>query len=460
MEAEESRRVTEVNVKGAGGFWDGFDEGVEEFKLTPRELAVFIGDGKVGSDARQLDSSAGFEFFKSATELVGKEAAAAHSGIEGEVGLHRLIPSQGVEVLHFFNGTKAGRPITGCDLLPLGGQGGSKNVGAGFDAGIEESAGFSGIGHAEEGEACAIEFPGHFHQSVTVSACFDDRHHFFVGTLINHRKIVAKGTEVDFSPGTWRRGGHGMTISRIIHLEIPNSSAMNSVMNNVLSDYEKLGSFHLGKEYDVKTREVTEGLLLYDSKVDINVFTPGSNSGIPVSILSSPDAPPFEVNDDGELFSERIESTVSSLLSLVGVDADPIQSPEAVLLGSVFGHCWSVGQSLSLETLIRHIQKPPFGKVGVIDLESFMDQGDRQKLALRFNSLLASPGFSTWLEGPPLDIQRMMYTKEGKPRISIFSISHLSDTERMFFVSLLLNQMLGWMRAQSGDESQSTALHG
>lgn len=339
---------------------------------------------------------------------------------------------------------------------------------------------------------------------------------------------------------------------------------MNSVMNNMVSDYEKLGSFYLGKEYDVKTREVTDDLLLYDSKdlvthgvvlgmtgsgktglciglleeaamdnlpaividpkgdisnllltfpdfrasdfrpwineddarkkgmspddfaektarmwekgnsdwhqspervrqlqskVDINVFTPGSNSGIPVSILSSLDAPPFEVIDDGELFSERIESTVSSLLSLVGVDADPIQSPEAVLLGSIFGHCWAAGQSLSLETLIRHIQKPPFGKVGVIDLESFMGQSDRQKLALRFNSLLASPGFSTWLEGPPLDIQRMMYNEDGKPRISIFSISHLSDTERMFFVSLLLNQMLGWMRAQSGTTSLRALLY-
>jgi len=114
---------------------------------------------------------------------------------------------------------------------------------------------------------------------------------------------------------------------------------------------------------------------------------------------------------------------------------------------------------LTLESLSRHLQKPPFGKVGVIDLESFMDEGERQKLALRFKSLLASPGFATWLEGPPLDIQRMMSTEEGKPRVSIFSIAHLSDTERMFFVSLLLNQMLGWMRAQSGTTSLRALLY-
>ncbi|MDP0490625.1 MAG: DUF87 domain-containing protein [Verrucomicrobiota bacterium JB023] len=194
-------------------------------------------------------------------------------------------------------------------------------------------------------------------------------------------------------------------------------------------------------------------------KVDINVFTPGSKAGIPVSILSSLDAPPFEVLDDGELLGERIESTVSSLLSLVGVNADPVQSPEAVLLATIFHHAWQAEESLSLEGLIRTIQKPPFGKVGVIDLESFYPEKDRQKLALRFNNLLASPGFSTWLEGPPLDIQRMLYTPEGKARVSIFSIAHLSDTERMFFVSLLLNQMLGWMRQQSGTSSLRALLY-
>ncbi|MGC6464591.1 MAG: hypothetical protein ACON5N_03315 [Akkermansiaceae bacterium] len=77
------------------------------------------------------------------------------------------------------------------------------------------------------------------------------------------------------------------------------------------------------------------------------------------------------------MFSERIESTVASLLSLVGLEVDPVQSPEAVLLGSIFSHCWQAEQSLTLESLIRHLQKPPFGKVGVIDLESFMDEGER-----------------------------------------------------------------------------------
>lgn len=194
-------------------------------------------------------------------------------------------------------------------------------------------------------------------------------------------------------------------------------------------------------------------------KVDINVFTPGSKAGIPVSILSSLDAPPFEIMDDGELLGERIESTVSSLLSLVGVNADAIQSAEAVLVSAIFQHAWAAGQNVTLETLIRHIQKPAFDKVGVIDLESFMPEKNRQVLALKFNNLLASPGFASWLEGPPLDIAKMLHSPAGKPRISIFSIAHLGDAERMFFVSLLLNQMLGWMRSQNGTTSLRAMLY-
>jgi hypothetical protein len=197
----------------------------------------------------------------------------------------------------------------------------------------------------------------------------------------------------------------------------------------------------------------------FRDKVDITIFTPGSKAGIPVSILSSLEAPPFEIMDDGELLGERIESTVSSLLSLVGVDADPIQSPEAVLLSAIFQNEWNAGRNLTLETLIRHIQRPAFDKVGVLDLESFLPEKSRQPLALKFNNLLASPGFSSWLEGPPLDIAKMLHTPAGKPRISIFSISHLGDAERMFFVSLLLNQTLGWMRAQNGTTSLRALLY-
>ncbi|WP_395718671.1 helicase HerA domain-containing protein [Prosthecobacter sp.] len=187
--------------------------------------------------------------------------------------------------------------------------------------------------------------------------------------------------------------------------------------------------------------------------VDMAIYTPGSNAGLPVSILSSLNCPPEEVMDDAEALADRIESTVSSMLGLMGIEADPVQSPEHILLSNIVAHCWKKGQNLTLENLVRHIQQPPIRKIGVVDLESFFPEAKRTPLAMKLNNLLASPGFSTWLEGEPLGIQRMYYTKEGKPRVTIFCIAHLSDTERMFFVSLLLNQLLGWMRTQQGTTS-------
>ncbi|MBL9155203.1 MAG: DUF87 domain-containing protein [Verrucomicrobiales bacterium] len=202
-----------------------------------------------------------------------------------------------------------------------------------------------------------------------------------------------------------------------------------------------------------------ERIRSFRDKVDLTIYTPGSNAGLPVSILSSLDVPDFEVLDDAELLAERIESTVSSLLSLVGINADPIKDPQHILLSNLFSHAWRAGQGITLESLVRHIQAPPFDKIGVMALDRVITESARQDLAMKMNNLLASPGFSTWLQGEPLDIKRMLHTAEGKPRISIFSIAHLSDTERMFFVALLLNQTLGWMRAQSGTTSLRALLY-
>jgi len=186
---------------------------------------------------------------------------------------------------------------------------------------------------------------------------------------------------------------------------------------------------------------------------DFAIYTPGSTAGLPVSILKSFAAPAAAVREDPEALRDRINTTVTSILGLVGVSADPIQSREHILLSSLFEQEWVAGRDLDLAGLIQHIQAPPFTKVGVLDLEAFYPQKDRFGLALLLNNLLASPTFKTWLEGEALDIARMPFTAEGRPRVSIFSIAHLSDQERMFFVSLLLNEVLGWMRAQPGTGS-------
>jgi hypothetical protein len=186
---------------------------------------------------------------------------------------------------------------------------------------------------------------------------------------------------------------------------------------------------------------------------DFAVYTPGSNAGLPVSILKSFAAPESAVMDDGELLRERIATTSTSLLGLLGVDADPIQSREHILISTILGHAWQNGTDLDLAGLIGQIQNPPVQRIGVLDVESFYPSKERFALAMRLNNLLAAPGFSSWLEGEPLDIQSILYAGSGKPRIAIFSIAHLGDAERMFFVSLLLNQVLGWMRQQPGTTS-------
>jgi hypothetical protein len=192
---------------------------------------------------------------------------------------------------------------------------------------------------------------------------------------------------------------------------------------------------------------------------DFAIYTPGSNAGLPVSILKSFAAPPGDVRSDAELLRERISTTTTSLLGLLGIEADPIQSREHILISTILDHTWKKEEDLDLAALIQSIQSPPVTKIGVVDVDSFFPSKDRFALAMKLNNLLAAPGFQAWLEGEALDIQSLLYTSSGKPRLAIFSIAHLNDAERMFFVTLLLSHMVGWMRAQSGTTSLRAILY-
>ncbi|MGH7258009.1 MAG: ATP-binding protein, partial [Nitrospiraceae bacterium] len=189
------------------------------------------------------------------------------------------------------------------------------------------------------------------------------------------------------------------------------------------------------------------------------VYTPGSHAGIPVSILNSFAAPPPEIREDVELLRERIGTTVTSLLGLIGVQADPVKSREHILLSTILDQAWKKSTDLDLAALIQQIQAPAITKVGVLDLESFFPSKERFAFAMQLNNLLAAPGFTAWLEGQPLDVGAMLHSPQGKPRLAIFSIAHLTDAERMFFVTLLLSQVLGWVRAQSGTTSLRAILY-
>lgn len=202
-----------------------------------------------------------------------------------------------------------------------------------------------------------------------------------------------------------------------------------------------------------------ERIQRFKDAVDIAIYTPGSSVGRPLSVLSSFTAPSAEQRADANALRERIASTVSGLLGLIGVDADPIKSREHILLSTLLDQAWAAGRDLDLAGLIQGIQKPPFQQVGVLDLETFYPARERLQLAMALNNLVAAPGFAAWMQGEPLDVQRLLFTETGKPRIAIISIAHLSDAERMFTVTLLLSEMVAWMRRQSGTSSLRALLY-
>jgi hypothetical protein len=189
------------------------------------------------------------------------------------------------------------------------------------------------------------------------------------------------------------------------------------------------------------------------------IYTPGSEAGEPISIVASFAAPPAALIADGDLYRERIATTVTSLLSLLGVDADPIRSREHILLSTLLDHQWKQGRDADLGGLIQTIQSPPVQRVGVLELDSFYPAKERFELAMRLNNLLAAPGFQVWMKGQPLDVGALLHTPAGKPRVAIVSIAHLSEAERIFFVSLLLNETVGWMRSRPGTTSLRAVLY-
>ena len=186
---------------------------------------------------------------------------------------------------------------------------------------------------------------------------------------------------------------------------------------------------------------------------DLAIYTPGSNSGLPVSILHSFDAPDQELIDDIDLYRERVQATATGILTLLNMDADPVSSREHILISRLLDNAWREGRSLDVAGLIGEIQNPPITKIGVMNIDSFFPANDRFKLAMALNNLLAAPGFEAWMQGTPLNAKNLLYTEEGKPRISVMAISHLDEAQRMFFVSMLLNEIIGWMRAQPGTSS-------
>jgi len=195
------------------------------------------------------------------------------------------------------------------------------------------------------------------------------------------------------------------------------------------------------------------------NSVNFNIFTPGSDAGIRIDLLGSFSCPPENILNDRDLFLDKVQSTASNLLSLLNIGSDPISGREHLLLSRILENAWMEGRHVDLPMMITQVQDPPFKMTGVMPTDSFYPPEERFKLALAINQILASPSFSQWMTGVPLEMGNFLHTPEGKPRASIFTISHLSDTERMFFLSMFLNELTGWMRSQTGTPSLRAILY-
>ncbi len=195
------------------------------------------------------------------------------------------------------------------------------------------------------------------------------------------------------------------------------------------------------------------------SACDMAIYTPGSTAGLPLSLLGQFAAPSAELLADADAYRERLQSTTTGILTLLDMTADPLTSREHILIANVLDQSWRNGAGLDLAGLIAAIQAPGFARIGVMDLDTFYPPSERFELAMRINNLLAAPGFDAWMQGAPLDMDGLLYTPSGQPRVSIMSIAHLGDAERMFFVTMLLNELISWMRGQPGSGSLRAVLY-
>jgi hypothetical protein len=183
---------------------------------------------------------------------------------------------------------------------------------------------------------------------------------------------------------------------------------------------------------------------------EATIFTPGSTAGVPLNVLQSLESPSVPFESAQEDLRDEIGGIVAGLLGLLAIDADPLQSRQAVFLSNLIEHAWREGRSLTLEGLIAAVADPPFEKIGVLPVDTVFPRREREALMLALNNLLGAPAFETWRQGEPLDIDTLLRTRDGRPRLSVIYTAHLADAERLFATALLLNRVKTWMRRQSG----------
>ena len=190
----------------------------------------------------------------------------------------------------------------------------------------------------------------------------------------------------------------------------------------------------------------------------VHLYTPGADHGIPLSLLANLAAPDPLIREDAQTYADYLDATAGALLALSGGDSDSM-SPAHIFLSHLLKHYWDQGENLDLAGLVRAIGTPPFAQIGVLPVAQVFPPKARDKLALGLNTLLASPAFAAWRQGAPLDCQQLFYDADNRAQTSVLNIAHLNDAERMFFVTLLLGNLISWMRRQSGSSTLRAILY-
>ncbi len=185
----------------------------------------------------------------------------------------------------------------------------------------------------------------------------------------------------------------------------------------------------------------------------IRLFTPGSEAGLPVNVLSGFDPPALDWETDAEAIRERIASSVSALLERAGENADPLQSPAHIFLANLFENRWRAGERPDLAAVLGYLLHPPFAKLGVLHVDAFYPPADRRQTVQKLNALLASPSFASWQQGVPLRLDRLLEAPAGRTPLGLFYTAHLGDEDRKMFATLLLGEIIAWMRGRSGTGS-------
>ena len=193
---------------------------------------------------------------------------------------------------------------------------------------------------------------------------------------------------------------------------------------------------------------------------EVIVVTPGSTAGIPLSLLSELTPPEnLSWSEHEEVLLNKIKVTVSALLELAGRPSDPLKSYEHVLISSIIEHCWRKNEPLNYSKLLSYIIDPPLDRIGALEVDAFMPENERKKLARDLNRVIASPGFRTWFTGIPLDFNKLFWSPEGKPRAVVFYLAHLGPSEKMFAVTLILEALYSWMFTRPGSSKLKYLLY-